>query len=201
MLLQASQTLWSNSRTINCHITLSVLITILITILLATLLAVPIALYPLSLPPRPLPFLAPISIPITTAVLGYLPSPLVSPPSQAAPPPSSSTYSSSSHSHHPKVSSVLPRPSPKPPSPAPPSPSSSTTISTVFAPQPPHNQTSRYHCYEPIMQRLITLKIEYKILLLAADAFKNLERPDLVISDEEYEELMGRIDEACKDVR
>ena len=58
-----------------------------------------------------------------------------------------------------------------------------------------------HHTYEPIMQRLITLQIEYKTLLIAADLFKNLERPDLVIGDEEYGELIGRIDEACKNVR
>lgn len=51
------------------------------------------------------------------------------------------------------------------------------------------------------MQRLLTLQSEYKTLLLAADAFKNLEGPDLVIGDEEYERLMKRLDETCKNVR
>lgn len=51
------------------------------------------------------------------------------------------------------------------------------------------------------MQRLITLQIEYKTLLRAGDLFKDLERPDLVIGDEEYAELMEMIDAACKNVR
>ena len=57
-----------------------------------------------------------------------------------------------------------------------------------------------HHTYEPIMQRLMTLQIEYKTLLIAADLFKNLECPDLVIGDEEYGGLILRIDEACKNV-
>lgn len=58
-----------------------------------------------------------------------------------------------------------------------------------------------HHTYEPIMQRLLILQSEYKTLLLAADAFKNLEHPDLVIGDGEYEGLMKRLDETCKNVR